>query len=140
MNWNISFSNYDRVLEEFYTKNDPEFMPLREKIRQILQQEDELAEIVQLVGRDSLSEDQKAILKTAQIIKEEFLQQNSFSQNDYNCPMHKTMGMMKCIVKFHESCLKILEDTAKSDKKVSMGLIESSLKTEVVEKLQQMKF
>ena len=63
MNWNISFSNYDRVLEEFYTKNDPEFMPLREKIRQILQQEDELAEIVQLVGRDSLSEDQKAILK-----------------------------------------------------------------------------
>lgn len=63
VNWNISFSNYDRVLEEYYTKQDPEFMPLREKIRQILQQEDELTEIVQLVGKDSLSEDQKAILK-----------------------------------------------------------------------------
>ena len=74
VNWNISFSNYDRVLGEYYSKHDPEFMPLRESIKKILQQEDELTEIVQLVGKDSLSEDQKAILRTAQIIKDEFLQ------------------------------------------------------------------
>lgn len=54
--------------------------------------------------------------------------------------MHKTMGMMKCIVKFHESCLKILEDTSKSEKKVSMGMIENALKSDVVEQLSQMKF
>lgn len=48
-------------------------MGLREKLRQILQAEDELTEIVQLVGKDSLSEDQKAVLKTAAIIKDEFL-------------------------------------------------------------------
>ena len=57
VNWNISFSNYDRVLGEYYSKHDPEFMPLREAIKKILQQEDELTEIVQLVGKDSLSED-----------------------------------------------------------------------------------
>ena len=49
-------------------------MVLREAILKILQQEDELTEIVQLVGKDSLSEDQKSILKTAAIIKDEFLQ------------------------------------------------------------------
>ena len=74
VNWNISFSNYDRILNEYYSKADPEFMVLREAILKILQQEDELTEIVQLVGKDSLSEDQKSILKTAQIIKDEFLQ------------------------------------------------------------------
>jgi len=40
-------------------------MGLREKMRQILQAEDELTEIVQLVGKDSLSEDQKAVLKVS---------------------------------------------------------------------------
>jgi V-type H+-transporting ATPase subunit A len=40
-------------------------MPYREAIKKILQQEDELTEIVQLVGKDSLSEDQKAILRVS---------------------------------------------------------------------------
>lgn len=74
VNWNISFSNYDNALQTHYAKHEPEFMGLREKLRQILQAEDELTEIVQLVGKDSLSEDQKAVLKTADIIKNEFLQ------------------------------------------------------------------
>ena len=65
MNWNISFSNYDNALNEYYNKNEPEFMGLREKLRQVLQAEDELTEIVQLVGKDSLSEDQKAVLKVS---------------------------------------------------------------------------
>jgi V-type H+-transporting ATPase subunit A len=65
VNWNISFSNYDRILNEYYSKADPEFMVLREALLKILQQEDELTEIVQLVGKDSLSEDQKSILRTA---------------------------------------------------------------------------
>ena len=65
VNWNISFSNYDRVLAEHYSQKKPEFMGLRESIKKILQQEDELTEIVQLVGKDSLSEDQKAILRVS---------------------------------------------------------------------------
>jgi V-type H+-transporting ATPase subunit A len=65
VNWNISFSNYDRVLGEYYDKHEKEFMTLRESIKKILQQEDELTEIVQLVGKDSLSEDQKAVLKVS---------------------------------------------------------------------------
>ena len=65
VNWNISFSNYDNALQEHYAKVEPEFMGLREKLRQILQAEDELTEIVQLVGKDSLSEDQKAVLKVS---------------------------------------------------------------------------
>jgi V-type H+-transporting ATPase subunit A len=139
VNWNISFSNYDRVLGEFYSKNDPEFMPLRESIKKILQQEDELTEIVQLVGKDSLSEDQKAVLKTSAIIKDEFLQQNSFSKHDYNCPMYKTMGMMKAIVKFHENCVRVINDSSKAERKISMGYIEQTL-PDILYELTQMKF
>jgi len=37
VNWNISFSNYDRVLGEYYSKVDPEFMVLREGLKKVLQ-------------------------------------------------------------------------------------------------------
>ncbi len=52
-----------RVLEPFFNQYNSEYSTLRTKIRDILQQEDSLSEIVQLVGRESLSEDQKVRLQ-----------------------------------------------------------------------------
>ena len=75
-------------------------MAVKTRMREILQEEEDLTEIVQLVGKDSLSEDQKAVLEIAKIIREDFLQQNSFSPYDYYSPLIKTVGMMKCIVRF----------------------------------------
>ena len=54
--------------------------------------------------------------------------------------MYKTMGMKKAIVKFHENCLRIIESSAKSERKVSMGYIEQHLQTSVIYELSQMKF
>jgi len=39
VNWNISYSNYDRVLEDYFNKYDPEFMKVKTKIKEILQEE-----------------------------------------------------------------------------------------------------
>ena len=51
MNWLLSFSKYMKVLEPFYDTIDPEFAGLRTKAQEILQNEDDLTEIVQLVGK-----------------------------------------------------------------------------------------
>jgi len=57
------------VLEDYYNNSpNPEFMQLKTALREILQQEEELSEIVQLVGKDSLSEDQKAVLRVSKQI------------------------------------------------------------------------
>jgi V-type H+-transporting ATPase subunit A len=69
-------------------------------------QEKDLQEIVQLVGRDSLSEDQKVVLEVAKIIREDFLQQNAFSEYDYNCPLPKSIGMLRTIVTLYNRCVK----------------------------------
>jgi V-type H+-transporting ATPase subunit A len=74
VNWNISHSAYDKVLTDYFNSVDPDFMHYKKTIKTILQLENDLIEIVQLVGKDSLGEDQKATLKVADIIKEEFLQ------------------------------------------------------------------
>lgn len=70
VNWTISTSNYERQLDKYFNDNfDKEFSYLRQKIKEILHEEVELNEIVQLVGKDSLSEDQKLTLEIANIIK-----------------------------------------------------------------------
>lgn len=51
VNWLISYSKYMRALDDYYDKHFPEFVPLRTKAKEILQEEEDLAEIVQLVGK-----------------------------------------------------------------------------------------
>lgn len=51
VNWLISYSKYMRALDEYYECQHPEFPALRTKAKEILQEEEDLAEIVQLVGK-----------------------------------------------------------------------------------------
>merc|ERR1719482_62323 len=121
INWTISFSKYLRTLEPYMEEKEPEYLSLQQKFREILQSEDELQEIVQLVGKDSLSEDQKCTLETARIIREDFLQQNGFSEYDFKCELPKTIGMMKVIGHFYDNALKAITETG--DRKVTWGVI-----------------
>ena len=94
---------------------------------------------MQLVGKDSLAEEQKATLIVAKIIREEFLQQNAFSEHDKTCPLWKTIGMLKCICTFSEQCKLILEDSS-GEKKMTMGTIEETFKATIINDLKRMKF
>lgn len=110
-------------------------MRYKAQVSSILQEENDLIEIVQLVGKDSLDESQKATLEVAKLIKNEFLQQNAFSTYDYNCPLYKTVGMLKCINVYYESCVKVLKESQKSERKISMALIEETFKTDIIQDL-----
>lgn len=63
-------------MDDFYDKNFTEFVPLRTKVKEILQEEEDLSEIVQLVGKASLAESDKITLEVAKLLKDDFLQQN----------------------------------------------------------------
>lgn len=81
INWLISYSKYMRALDDFYDKNFPEFVPLRMKVKEILQEEEDLSEIVQLVGKASLAETDKITLEVAKLLKDDFLQQNRYNMS-----------------------------------------------------------
>jgi len=127
VNWNISYTKYMRVLEPYFNSIDKQYSALRDKCRQILQEETNLSEIVQLVGKDSLSEDQKLALEVAKIIREDFLQQNAFTDFDYFCPISKTIGMLRAIVTFYEESLAALS-TGADELKVTWALVNASCK------------
>merc|ERR1711866_38080 len=122
VNWNISFSKYIRILEPYFEKYDAEYSMLQQKMKQILQKEGDLQEIVQLVGKDSLSEDQKCTLEIAKIIREDFLQQNGYSEYDFFCPLAKKIGMMRCMMSFHELAQKAIAESS-GEVKVGWGTI-----------------
>ena len=90
VNWNISLSKYIRILEPNLEKYGAEYSMLQQKMK-----EDDLQEIVQLVGKDSLFEDQKCTLEAPKSISEDYLQHNGFLEYDYMCPLAKTIGMIK---------------------------------------------
>ena len=55
VNWSVSYSKYMKALEPFYENFDNDFIGLRTKAKEILQMEEDLSEIVQLVGKVSFN-------------------------------------------------------------------------------------
>lgn len=108
INWNLSYSKYFSSLKPYYEKIDPNFIRHRTKCKEILQMDDDLCEIVQLVGKNALSETEKLILDISKLIKEDFLQQNGYSDYDRYCPFLKTRLMLKNIIEYFEKAQKII--------------------------------
>jgi len=111
---------------------------LRTKIKEILQEEDELTEIVQLVGKDSLAESDKVTLEVAKLIKDDFLQQNGFTPYDKFCPFWKTVWMMRNIVSFYNKAQKAIESSSE-ERKITWLTIKNSM-GDLLYQLTSMKF
>ncbi|KAJ2500760.1 H(+)-transporting V1 sector ATPase subunit A [Coemansia sp. RSA 1972] len=112
VNWSLSYSKYMNALEPYYEKSDPEFVSLRTKCKEILQTEEDLSEIVQLVGKSALAETDKITLDVARIIKDDFLQQNGYSNYDRYCPFYKTTWMLRNFIGFYKQATHTVESTS----------------------------
>uniref|UniRef100_A0A1I7Y456 H(+)-transporting two-sector ATPase n=1 Tax=Steinernema glaseri TaxID=37863 RepID=A0A1I7Y456_9BILA len=139
INWLISYSKYMRALDDFYEKNYPEFVALRTKCKEILQEEECLSEIVQLVGKASLAESDKITLEVAKLIQDDFLQQNGYTPYDRYCPFYKTVGMLKNMITFYDLSRHAVESTAQSDNKVTWNTIRGNM-GDLMYQLSSMKF
>jgi len=126
VDWLKSYSKYLRALDPWYEENFPEFPPMRAVVKEILQTEDDLTEIVQLVGKDSLAESDKLILEVAKIIRDDYLAQNGFSDHDRTCPFYKCVWMMKNIVDFYKCASKAIENST-ADNKVTWNRLKTTM-------------
>jgi len=138
INWLQSYSKYMKALEPFYETFDGEFVALRTKCKEILQNEDELTEIVQLVGKDSLAESDKITLEVAKILKDDFLQQNGFTSYDKFCPFYKTVWMLRNMITFYNLAQKAVESSS-DDKKITWMTIKNAM-TDTLYQITCMKF
>jgi V/A-type H+-transporting ATPase subunit A len=96
-----SYSLYFGTLEKWQRANMGDDWPeLVKESLALLQKDQELREIVQLVGPDALPESERATLEAARMIKEDFLTQSALHEIDTYCPMGKTYRMLKIIINF----------------------------------------
>jgi len=139
VNWLISYSKYTRALDDYYEKNFPDFVALRTKVNEILQEEEDLSEIVQLVGKASLAETDKITLEVAKLLKDDFLQQNGYSPYDKYCPFYKTVGMLRNTVAFYDLARHSVESTSQSENKITWNVIREAMGN-ILYQLSSMKF
>lgn len=125
VNWLTSYSKYDMSLEDHYSQY-PGFSDSRKKTKLILQMENDLQETVQLVGRDSLTEDQKLLMDTAEVLKVTYLQQNAYSDYDPYCPFHKSVALLNSIIGFYNQALHTMENSSE-EKKLAWGELKSDM-------------
>ncbi len=111
INWLTSYSLYTDNLDDWYRKQTgDEWIAVRKEAMYLLQRDEELREIVMLVGPDALSEGQRVILEAAKMIKEDFLMQHAYHQVDSYCDQRKTYNMMRLIVRFYKLMQKAVDE------------------------------
>ena len=105
INWLNSYSLYTDTLSDWFEENvDPEWMNNRTRAMALLQEEAELDEIVKLVGKDSLGAGEQLTLETAKMIREDFLQQNSFNEIDWYSSPDRQFRLMKLVLDYDTLC------------------------------------
>ncbi|MFW5943411.1 MAG: V-type ATP synthase subunit A, partial [Chloroflexota bacterium] len=123
INWTRSYSLYD--FSQWYTTEVAEdWTDLVQSAMAILQQEVELLEIVQLVGSDALAESERALLATARMLREDFLQQSAYHEVDRFSTLEKAYWMLKAIMTFHEKTRLALEAGVPLEQITGLAVVE----------------
>lgn len=131
INWGRSYSLYlDHLLDWYKNKVSADFVSLTKRMMELLQKESELLEVVQLVGPDALQDNERLIIEIGKILREDFLQQNAFSDIDGYCPMEKQDGILRAIIAFYDKASEVIQRG---------GTIDSILNTPYPEKITRTK-
>ncbi|MBQ3507498.1 MAG: V-type ATP synthase subunit A [Clostridia bacterium] len=117
INWLNSYSLYRDRLEPWFAEHvSPKWMEYTGRCLKTLQVEDSLNEIVKLVGVDALSAEDRLTLESARSIREDFLQQNAFEDEDCYTALDKQCTMMELVFAFEDKARRAIADGADIEK------------------------
>jgi len=125
INWNRSYSLFTDILDDWYRENVAEdYTELRGRAVDLLQRESDLQEVVQLVGPDALQDQERLVIETGRILRQNFLQQNGFDPVDASCSLHKAHGMLEMMLTLYQSARQALESGVTVDDVLQAPVIE----------------
>ncbi len=102
INWFQSYSLYAGDLSEHFAKQySPEWTDLQRWCREILHKEESLREVAEIVGAEGLQDADRLLMHVAEILRYEFLCQNSYTEDAFSAP-DKTLLIIKKIRSFHD--------------------------------------
>ncbi len=133
INWLTSHSLYLDSLGPWYTETFGEkYMKNRERAMLILQEESELQEIVRLVGQDALSAQDRLTMETAKMIREDFLMQNAFMDEDAYSSYNKQFRLLGLVISYDEFCRDALARGAELDALIAISAREKIARAKII--------
>jgi V/A-type H+-transporting ATPase subunit A len=110
VDWVESFSGYVESCSSWWAEHvDPRWHDHRAAALGILTQADELARIVNLVGPEALSPQQRWALEGVALFKEGVLQQNALDPVDSYCSPQKQFALLDQMLAIYNEGLKLLD-------------------------------
>ena len=97
IDWRVSYSYYAESIAREMDNQFEYWSKQRSLFLKILKEEEELEKNVRLLGRDSLSEEQKCILDMATFLRRVFLQQNAYDAVDCKTSLKKQALMLEVL-------------------------------------------
>ena len=101
INWLLSFSRYTDVLNDYWSKIDPEWLSFRDRALSLLEEASKIEETARIIGEKALPEEQRLILFISEIIREGFLVQQAYHKVDTYCEPEKQARMLRKIIEFY---------------------------------------
>lgn len=134
INWLSSYTLYQDKMDKFIDSEvDEDFSTHRKRAMSLLQQESGLQEVVRLVGRDALSDDDKLKLNVTKSIREDYLQQNAFHDIDTFCSLDKQDKMLSLILYNYDKSLEALQAGVEIEKIENMDVVESISRLKLID-------
>lgn len=129
INWNQSYSEYISDLTKWYNNQvGVSFMQDRQQFVSILAEENKLMEIVKLIGKGVLPDDQKLVLEISRVIRVGYLQQNAFHKDDTFVPLEKQMKMMEIILYLYKGAKQVVNSGKAFSLLASTNLFDKIIK------------
>lgn len=108
ISWTDSYSEYTDELNNWFCTNvDPRWGEVRDQAKEILAEDTKVQQVIKLVGEDVLPDDQRLVAFTAFLIKNGYLQQNSFNQDSYS-PPEKGFEILDIIINFYNKSMELI--------------------------------
>ncbi len=130
ISWLRSYSLYsDSIAEATKKTMGSKYIEDAKEAMRLLQEEDELKEIVRLIGIDALSPNERLIMEAARSIREDFLHQNAFHEIDTYASPDKQARMLSLVLRYYREAKKALDTGASLDALVNLGVREKIART-----------
>ncbi|MHA1278457.1 MAG: V-type ATP synthase subunit A [Candidatus Helarchaeota archaeon] len=144
INWINSFSGYIDYIQKWWEeKVGPQWAIYRKLAIELLLKDNQLEQIVKLIGSEALPDDERLILFSARLIKEGILQQNAMDKIDTYCSPEKQFKLLEIIIDFHKKGLEILKKLIPAYKITELPIVsqliklKTSVKNTEVEKISE---
>ena len=141
IDWLTSYSLYDDKLADWYADNVAEdFNALKSELSFVLQEENQLNEIVRLVGMDALGARDRLTMETAKSIREDYLHQNAFHDVDTYTSLEKQYKMMKLILGFYHEATDALDKGVELNDLLNLSVREQIGRSKYIEETALVRF